>query len=228
MNNASLEIWFLIIDALGPKRGKCGEKLEEPSVAALQACALTCHAWLYRARQHLYKDIFLHKSEQFRQISQSIVQSPSLGRLVEYIECALCGEDWDYDAMETAPDNIQTPLSPFVVSRLANLKRATFSGAGTDTGLPVPFVHFIRSFSVCDKLRQLALYNMYFDEIDYMVGTIWSFPQIDSLLVKDCDWNSPDFVDDYWSLPECHRPRFTTLEVRLIFMYLQTWVIVLT
>ncbi|KAI0773550.1 hypothetical protein C8Q74DRAFT_1265315 [Fomes fomentarius] len=215
MDNAPLEIWFLIIDALGPKRNQYGEKLEEPSVAALQACALTCQAWLDRARHHLYKDIYLHKGEQFFQFSQTIVQSPSLGRLVDIIECDLYGNG-DYDVMDTPLDKIQTPLSPFVVSRLANLKRASFFGGGSDTSLPVPFVHFIRSFSVCDKLRQLALYNIYLNEIDYVVGTVWSFPQIDSLLVKDCDWPLIDVDDEYHSYhPECHRPRLTTLEIYL-------------
>ncbi|KAI0659195.1 hypothetical protein C8Q70DRAFT_916002 [Cubamyces menziesii] len=72
--NISLDVWFEVIDHFLYDR------------STLLASALTCSAWLPRARVHLYSSVALYKPETYRLFSRTIAGSPSLGALVKELE----------------------------------------------------------------------------------------------------------------------------------------------
>ena len=68
------EVQDLIIDQL------CGDR------ASLEACSLTCHAWLPRARHHLFKSVKIDRCSPGESFKTLIDGSPSIARYIRHME----------------------------------------------------------------------------------------------------------------------------------------------
>ncbi|TFK87891.1 hypothetical protein K466DRAFT_94755 [Polyporus arcularius HHB13444] len=183
-----LELFLLVIDAVG----------EDPddSVAdiykTLRACALTCSAWLARARMQLYAYVFLERRDHYTRFARTIYASTELAQLVQEMRCDLHGQTnpelgWAWHIAMLNHGKIETPLPNYVVARLTNLTKLSFE-ADARVPVPVPLVCFMRSFGICEKLTSLTLHSCLFITFDLLAGTVWSFPHVKTMKITQNAW----------------------------------------
>ncbi|KAI0708770.1 hypothetical protein C8T65DRAFT_209799 [Cerioporus squamosus] len=183
-----LELFFLVIDAIGEDTDESIEVIYK----TLRACALTCSAWLARARMQLYGYVYLERRAVYTRFARTIHASPELAELVQELRCDLHGQTnpelgwaWHYPMMNAG--KFETPLPLYVVSGLTNLKKISFE-ADARIPVPVPLVCFMRSFGVCEKLASLTLYSCLYITFDLLAGTVWSFPHVKTIKITQNAW----------------------------------------
>lgn len=214
-----LDIHFLIIHALGDDldyKIADEEEIVPIAVATLGSCALTCRAWLDTARNQLYRFVIMAGRKHCQLFSRTILDSASLAFKVQHFCCHLA------EVGMVRSRKIEMPLSPPVVSRLANLKSALLVGKKAERPAAMPFVYFIRSSAGCEHLRTLTLLNIHLHNFGYLSGTVWSFVNMKSLNLTECSWGPlrepaasyPAYDDS--DHPERHRQSLTDLPVNII------------
>ncbi|KAI0750467.1 hypothetical protein C8Q74DRAFT_1452793 [Fomes fomentarius] len=168
--------WDLIIDFLAPD-------VASPSLhyATLRATALTCQAWLPRARFRLYKHVELDGLESIALFARTLTQSPDLQALVHRLHF------WfDVGEFEAAPAEIPFPTS--LIPTLSALHGLLFSYSSDGQDHLAMIQHRFREEWVIHKnLRTLRL-----DDVDItledLTRCVWSFPLLEELTLFRTYW----------------------------------------
>ncbi|RPD56102.1 hypothetical protein L226DRAFT_613791 [Lentinus tigrinus ALCF2SS1-7] len=167
----SFDIQMLVIDA--------ASTMENTDV--LQACALTCQAWLSRARRHLYSHIILMRRRQFTLLARTLTDSPWLGSLVHNLRLILTNTgvapgQWDHIS-----------FTPHAISQLKSLRSVTFGCYFKP--IPASFYPFMRTFATCPTLKVVYFLPMQFSTFEDIVRVVLSFPCVESLCIAGCSWD---------------------------------------
>ena len=173
--------------------------------------------WLVRARAQLYHSVYLASPTDYTLFSRTISTSTNLAALVKRIDCGLSGEEgWDgpeYNSQSSGAIHIPMPI--YIVVHLVNLREAAFS---TGYGIaPVAFLGFITGFAICPKLELLTLHDIQFEHWNHIFGTVWAFPFLQSLQLKQCWMPSMSMYQLFDSNYPCGRcPQLTQLDVSYV------------
>lgn len=214
MENSSvfpLEICFEIIDAIAGDKTPYDTSITVP--ATLRACALTCSAWLDRARLRLYEDVEISEQthpDQLWSFAQTLIDFPASAALVKHL-CIHLGEvgaeHWknEEDALAEFP--------PEAIRQLTGLQTLDFEcldwvGSGCEPSL----LSAVFAFSIATSVRTLLLAGFTFEALEAVVTHLKNFGHLQSLQFITTSWIAhevpasaigPDFL-----------PNLTYLEVR--------------
>ncbi|KAI0659188.1 hypothetical protein C8Q70DRAFT_127015 [Cubamyces menziesii] len=144
----------------------------------LRACALTCSAWLPRARVHLYKSITLHKPETYRLFSQAIAGTPILGALVTNLECCVTTVDdeiWDDAAATEALFPIEA------VRTLTRLHYLALMGADCHYAIHPKVLDFVPRFTLATSATSLLVSEFTVTSPKDIIDMLKHFPHIQEL-----------------------------------------------
>ena len=187
-----LEVWFRILASVPQKEvdwdGEHGK--------ALGACALTCRSWLEEARHCLYRRVVVWSWHHYFRLSRTLTRNPALAALVcklhLWIDGGFGGFYMQYH---------YTPFNTHVIGLLVNLQDLAVQ-TRPGHSFPDNFLSFVWTFATCRSLRTLRLLGLKFEHKTEFDRTLWSFPDVTTLQVSECQWEYVEahfFIDDEYS-----------------------------
>ncbi|KAL1940774.1 hypothetical protein VTO73DRAFT_7815 [Trametes versicolor] len=190
--------------------------------STLRACALTCSAWLGRARAQLYNNVsFRADCVALRKFSHTIAASPELGALVRHIDITFWLLNFDADdyAEETGPFN------PDTMRHLPNLRSIQLHDPGWSSD-PQLMGILIRRLSRAASVRSLSLRGAYTpNDVTDLTRCLEQFPHISSLEISVAYWEPDEGppAEETSSVICQSLTRLTLWEPRLFFPLLQVF-----
>ncbi|KAI0771100.1 hypothetical protein BD413DRAFT_550896 [Trametes elegans] len=191
----SFDIWLEIIDSLAADLPTADfipfdfvGLVDRPNVQrpALRALALTCSAWLPRARAHLYRSVALYDARAMELFFRTLAANPRLGALVRSLQLRV---RW-VDAF--GPPSVT--LGAHALTRLEELEVA-MADAEQGEG---PF-QFIGALAVARPLPRLTLYRAFFATLEQFATLTAKFESVRTLTLSKCssdeDTVQPDAID---------------------------------
>lgn len=174
----------------------------------LRTCALICHAWLSRARRHLYSTIILTRRRQFMLLSRTIEDTPKLGSLVLDLCLILSSAgpvpgQWHHCI----------PFTPHAITLLTSLRLVTFGCYFKP--MPAFFIPLMHLFATCRTVKTLSFLPMHFSAFEDFVRVIVSFPCVTALYIAGCDWDMAGKTIEQSEYSE-HCKSLRDLKVRMI------------
>lgn len=181
--------WDLIIDFLAPDVAS-----PSPHYDTLRATALTCQAWLPRARFRLYKHVELYGLKRIALFARTLTQSPDLQALVHRLHF------WfNVDEFEAAPVKIPFPTSLIPTLSALHGLLFTYSSDGQDH-LAMIQHRFREKWMIHKSLRTLRL-----DDVDItfedLTRCVWSFPLLEELTLFRTYWREGGTTPDSHGYP---------------------------
>lgn len=168
-----LEVYELIIDQLH----------DDP--LALEACALTCRAWLPRSRFRLFLIQIQHVPTvgTYNNLLRRIRASPSLPQYVR----ALCVSRFTNDRKPTWTNRIPVQLAPFM-SRLFCLHFQDVLSSGWMHPSMHAYLAFFRT------VGNLSLGNCLFSDINSFIRILLCFPALEYLTLDQVRWGKSQMM----------------------------------
>lgn len=208
-----LEIYFEIIDAIAGDKLLWDASITVP--ATLRACALTCSAWLNRARLRMYEDVEISEQthpDQIRSFAQTLIDFPASAALVKRL-CIHLGE-FETEHWKNEEDALAI-FPPEAIRQLTALQSLDFQcldwlGPGCEPSL----LSAVFAFSIATSVDTLLLAGFTFEALKVLVNHLKNFGHIHALVFITTSWIShevpaseigPDFL-----------PNLNYLEVRLM------------
>ncbi|KAI0369429.1 hypothetical protein BV20DRAFT_1113697 [Pilatotrama ljubarskyi] len=172
-----LDVCFAVIDTVATD--------DSESLATLRACALTCRAWLARARIHLYRHVTLENSEELEQFLRTVAHTGELGALVRTLRLvAFIGNK----SQCKSSSQISGPLLP----NLQVLMVESHMWLGCKLR---DLTSLISEFSVATKsLKQLRIWGFLVGNLADFVRVFEHFPSISTLCITGCFWLNVDIL----------------------------------
>ena len=176
----------------------------------LMSCALTCSAWLPRARYHLYRSVMLFRGlEEYHRFARTILGTPPLGTLVQSLELSITFDNSIWDDTE-ATDAI-FPVE--AVHTLTRLRRLSIESYCFEATYPEVLV-FLSRFALATSVTSLVLASFLSTPAKDIVKFIGLFPNVQELNVVDhfsddefdptlIDHLAPDFCSKLTKLSVC-------------------------
>ncbi|KAI0349486.1 hypothetical protein OH77DRAFT_1432043 [Trametes cingulata] len=149
--------------------------------ATLRACALTCSAWLRRARHHLYSEVFLqhHPPTAFVPFFRTISCSLELGMLVKCLQADLSNRE-EHGEADTLP-----VLVGKAIGNLPNLRELYLRYV---CGISATIHSLLREFLRANSARTLGLVGWTFDSFRELVGYLEGMSHVRYLTISECFW----------------------------------------
>lgn len=177
---------------------------------SLEACSLTCRAWVPTSRLHLFRTVRVRSAEDCTSLSSLLESSPVIARCVRKL--TICAEypGYDGEARRTEDDSWINDASG-LLKKLTRVNSLALSRLGWSSLLPGTKLAFAELFKA---VKTLFLFEVRFDASGDVLDVLSAFPELNELYFHGVSWTHES------PTPQLLAPRHEGDEERMHLTYL--------
>ncbi|OBZ69186.1 hypothetical protein A0H81_10953 [Grifola frondosa] len=161
---------------------------------ALQACSLTCRAWLPSSRLHLFRTVRLRNADDCTRFTALLTAVPSVGHYVRKLSLSAEYDGVDSEGGARENDGWVNAAAP-LLTRLTGISSLGIARVRWGALLPETHAAF---FALFRTVRTLFLFEVKFSASRDVLDFLSAFPVLDELYFQGVSWahDSPPPLED--------------------------------